>query len=94
MNNELNSLLKMTLNRWLNSNIIENFFLFEIYVKISNLTYEQDNYYNNLLKIIVSLEKDYTIPETAIEIKKWLKKNDYNRIIYDIYYKLIKLSRI
>ena len=94
MNNELNSLLKLTLNRWLNSNIIENFFLFEIYVKISNLTYEQDNYYNNLLKIIVSLEKDYLIPKTTIEIKKWLKKNDYNRIIYDIYYKLIKLSSI
>lgn len=39
----LNCILEMLLHQWLNGDIIKDFYLFELYVKLSKLSYNNMN---------------------------------------------------
>jgi len=40
---DLNNVLKMLLHRWLNGNIFKDFDLFELYVKLSKIFYDDNS---------------------------------------------------
>lgn len=91
MNVELNIILQQLLNRWLNSNIIKNFTLFELFVRLSKLSYNNQNKCEELIKTIAFIESNYSIPILAVSVTGWIEESESNKFIYDIYSSLSKL---
>lgn len=94
MNEELNTIAQQLLDYWLNNNIVKNFNLFELFIKVSKLSYMDNDKNEELLKLITYIEYQYAIPVLSINVNAWLEENEYNSFIYGIYQKLSSLKMI
>ena len=94
MNEELNTIAQQLLDYWLNNNIVKNFTLFELFIKVSKLSYMDSDKNEELLKLITYIKYQYTIPVLSINVDAWLEENECNSFIYGIYQKLSSLKMI
>lgn len=94
MNEELNTIAQQLLNYWLNNNIVKNFTLFELFIKVSKLSYIDSDKNEELLKLITYIKYQYAIPVLSINVDAWLEENECNSFIYGIYQKLSSLKMI
>lgn len=94
MNEELNTIAQQLLDYWLNNNIVKNFTLFELFVRVSKLSYMNNDSNEELLKLITYIKYQYSIPVLSINVDAWLEENEYNGFIYGIYQKLSSLKMI
>ena len=83
--------LHQILMKWLETNIIKNFSLFELFVRVSKLSYNNCSRYEELIKTIAYIEEHYSIPILAVQVNNWINENEMNRFIYDIYSSLSTL---
>lgn len=91
MNDEVKDILQRLLERWLSTNIISNFTLFELFVMVSKLSYNIHNSDDELLEVIAFIEDNYSIPILAINVGEWINESESNKFIYDIYGSLSNL---
>lgn len=94
MNEELNTIAQQLLDYWLNNNIVKNFNLFELFIKVSKLSYMDNDKNEELLKLITYIKYQYAIPVLSINVNAWLEENECNSFIYGIYQKLSSLKMI
>lgn len=94
MNEKLNTIAQQLLNYWLNNNIVKNFTLFELFIKVSKLSYMDSDKNEELLKLITYIKYQYAIPVLSINVDAWLEENECNSFIYGIYQKLSSLKMI
>ena len=94
MNELVGVVLQQLLSQWLKTDIIKNFSLFELFVKISKLTYNDTNRYEGLIKTIALIEENYSIPFLAVKVDSWINENDNNKFIYNTYSDLSNLLNI
>lgn len=94
MNEELNTIAQQLLNYWLNNNIVKNFTLFELFIKVSKLSYMDSDKNEELLKLITYIKYQYAIPVLSINVDAWLEEKECNSFIYGIYQKLSSLKMI
>lgn len=94
MNEELNTIAQQLLDYWLNNNIVKNFNLFELFIKVSKLSYMDNDKNEELLKLITYIKYQYAIPVLSINVEAWLEENECNSFIYGIYQKLSSLKMI
>lgn len=85
MNKIIDILLHQILIQWLNTNVIKNFSFFELFVRVSKLSYNDCSRYEELVKTIAYIEEHYSIPVLAVQVNDWIAENETNRFIYDIY---------
>ena len=77
--------------KWLETNIIKNFSLFELFVRVSKLSYNDCSKFEELIKTIAYMEEHYSIPILAVQVNNWINENEMNRFIYDVYSSLSTL---
>ena len=94
MTEELNTIAQQLLDYWLNNNIVKNFNLFELFIKVSKLSYMDNDKNEELLKLITYIKYQYAIPVLSINVNAWLEENECNSFIYGIYQKLSSLKMI
>ena len=87
----MDAVLHQILMKWLNTNVIKNFSLFELFVRVSKLSYNNCCRYEELIKTIAYMEEHYSIPILAVQVNNWIAENEMNRFIYDIYSSLSTL---
>lgn len=83
--------LHQILMKWLETNVIKNFSLFELFVRVSKLSYNNCSRYEELIKTIAYIEEHYSIPILVVQVNTWIAENEMNRFIYDIYSSLSTL---
>lgn len=83
--------LHQILMKWLNTNVIKNFSFFELFVRVSKLSYNDCSRCEELIKTIAYIEEYYSIPILAVQVNAWIDENEKNRFIYDIYSSLSTL---
>lgn len=90
MLDSINSISHKVLCYWLQNDIVNNFSLFSLFVKISKLSYDIPNRYEELFNVIAYIEDTFSIP-VSIDIDKWLSESKTNYFIYGVYQNLADL---
>ena len=94
LNDLMDVVLHQILMKWLNTNVIKKFSLFELFVRVSKLSYNDCSRYEELIKIIAYIEEHYSIPILAVQVNTWIDENETNKFIYEIYSSLSTLLNI
>lgn len=94
MQDKLNEMARELLEYWLRNNIRQDFKFFELFVKVSLLSYSITNITDidiqdiEISKLMTYIERQFKLPLISSRIFQWLNENNGNKFILNIYERL------
>ena len=94
MQDKLNEMARELLEYWLRNNIRQDFKFFELFVKVSLLSYSITNITDidiqdiEISKLMTYIERQFKLSLISSRIFQWLNENNGNKFILNIYERL------